>query len=142
MTHYNSRLVRLGRTAVFLICCMLAGLHVQAQTADFFVKVNGNDSNSGTSWNAAFATIQAALDAASPGDEIWVAASVYYPTRLPVVGSISNPTSPEDLTLFIDQDVRLFGGFEVGDINFNDRDLLNNRTIISGAVPGILDLGT
>lgn len=138
-TYYNSP-QRQWRLLAFLICCLFTGLSAQAQTADFFVKVDGNDANAGTSWNSAFATIQAAVDAATAGDEIWVAAGVYYPTELPVVGSVSNPTSIEDLTIFIDEDVRLFGGFEVGDLNFSDRDILNNRTILSGAIPRLRDL--
>ena len=50
--------------------------------ADWFVDAaNGSDSNVGTSWNAAFATIQAAIDAAGADDTILVADGVYAPIQ-------------------------------------------------------------
>jgi hypothetical protein len=43
----------------------------------------GNDSNSGLAWNTAFATLQKALDTATAGAQIWVAAGTYYPDEGP-----------------------------------------------------------
>lgn len=38
---------------------------------------DGNDTHHGKNWHNAFATIQAAVNAASPGDQIWVAPGAY-----------------------------------------------------------------
>ncbi len=43
-----------------------------------YVTPQGNDANSGLSWTEAKRTVSAAIDAASSGDEIWVAAGTYY----------------------------------------------------------------
>ena len=43
----------------------------------YFVKPSGSDAATGTSWNAAKQSLQAALAAAVIGDVIWVKAGVY-----------------------------------------------------------------
>lgn len=43
-----------------------------------YVTPNGDDANSGLIWAEAKRTVSAAIDAASSGDEIWVAAGTYY----------------------------------------------------------------
>ncbi len=44
------------------------------------VNDNAIGANDGSTWNNAFTSLQSALAAAVPGDEIWVAQGVYYPT--------------------------------------------------------------
>lgn len=43
-----------------------------------YVTPNGDDANSGLSWAEAKRTVRAAIDTASSGDEIWLAAGTYY----------------------------------------------------------------
>ena len=50
---------------------------VGAVAADWHVATNGSDAAAGTNWATAKATIQAAVDAASTGDVIWVTNGVY-----------------------------------------------------------------
>src|SRR5690606_12563520 len=62
-----------------------AGLAAETVEIIYVKAVGGSDDNDGQSWDTAFATLQKALDAAEPGDdvrvEIWLAAGTYYPTK-------------------------------------------------------------
>ncbi len=75
---------------VFSICYLKP---VQAEV--WYVKSNGLDSNTGSSWSAAFQTIQKAVDAAVELDEIWVMQGQYTPLS----------------TINIDKGVAIYGGF-------------------------------
>lgn len=81
--------------AVFLILCF----SLPACAAVVYVRTDGSDSNSGTSWELAKKTVQAGIDAAAAGDEVRVAGGTYV----------------ENITL--KEGVKLFGGFEgAGDV--------------------------
>lgn len=75
----------------------------------------GSDSNNGTSWADAVATVQKGVDVAySTGRyEVWVAAGTY---------------AKVSLRSF----VKLYGGFEPGDTSKSDRDWTANQTILEG----------
>ena len=66
--------------AVFSLLLMLAQNLTGA--TEYFVRVDGNDANSGLSWATAKASIQAAVDAATDGDTV----------------SVSNWTATRDLS--------------------------------------------
>jgi hypothetical protein len=78
----------MNRKAVWIlllaICCAILIGHgassVRAQTRYYVNQATGNDLNDGRTWATAFKTLQRALSVAQPGDEIWVARGVYYPT--------------------------------------------------------------
>ncbi len=118
------------------MAAILLLLFAQPTLADtWYVKGNATGTNNGTSWTNAFTALQTAIDAAQAGDEIWVAGGTYVPTL------VVNGASARNRTFYIDQDVRLFGGFAgtpgtEGD--FNSRDIASNPTILSGdiGVPG------
>lgn len=101
----------------------------------FVNQANGNDANDGKSWANAFATIQMALDAAVPQEsqeiEIWVAAGTYTPTSTYGLGS------DQELRHFrLKNNVALYGGFNGTETTVDERDWVNNETILSGDLNG------
>jgi len=82
------------------------------------VVTTGDDANDGSSWTAAKHTVQAALDAARPGDQVWVAADTY-------VGCITLKTY-----------VSLYGGFAGNETELTQRNWTANATILDGNQTG------
>ncbi len=81
--------------------------------------------NTGTSWADAFhgpLALQAALAVAQPGDEIWVAEGIYHPASL----------GTRTVSFQLASGVALFGGFTGTEDQLNQRDPINNPTILSG----------
>ena len=52
-------------------------VHIVKSPTYYYVATNGNDLAAGRNWTAAKATIQTAIDAAIPGDTVWVTKGVY-----------------------------------------------------------------
>ena len=89
----------------------------QTSGADFYVDgIAGSDAYSGTSWGAAKQTIQAAVAAASAGNEIWVRAATYL---------LSSEVT-------IDKQLFIYGGFTGTEDERDSRDAETNVTIIDG----------
>lgn len=82
--------------------------------------------NSGLSWPDAFVDLQTALAAASPGDQVWVAAGAY------------RPTGARTSTFTIPAGVEVYGAFPVGGGSgtFDARNFLDaaNSTVLSGDI--------
>ncbi|MCE5324310.1 DUF4962 domain-containing protein [bacterium] len=106
-----------SRNLVVLAICFLMIWALPAQAAVIRVKTDGNDNYDGSTWALAKATIQAAVTAASSGDQIWVAAGTY--------------DNEEDIDL--KSGIGLYGGFDENDTSFSDRDWETNETIIDGS---------
>jgi hypothetical protein len=81
--------------------------------------VDGNiiSSGSGTEWGQAFKTIQEAVNATTAVDEIWVKKGNY---------SLSSKIG------IIGKDVFLYGGFDGTEISRDQRDWIQNATIVDG----------
>ncbi|MHC4575512.1 MAG: S8 family serine peptidase, partial [Planctomycetota bacterium] len=86
--------------------------------------------DNGISWTHAYTDLQSALARAAKGcgSQIWVAAGTYKPTT---------DTQDSTATFQIPDGVALCGGFpNTGDPTWEDRDWVNNETILTGDVDG------
>src|SRR5947209_5116367 len=74
---------RLWQSLVF--AALLAAVTVPARAVVYFVSPAGSNSNNGRAWTRAKKTIQAAINSASQGDQIWVKKGTYleYPVLAP-----------------------------------------------------------
>ena len=97
--------------------------------ATWFVKPAGDDSNTGTSWGQAFLTIQKALQTAGAGDQIWVAAGIYYPDEGP--GQTDNNTGA---SFQLVSNVGLYGGFTGSETLLTQRNWMVNETVLDGDI--------
>ncbi|PEN08715.1 hypothetical protein CRI93_02855 [Longimonas halophila] len=93
----------------------------------------GDDANKGTSWSGAFATLQAALDAATANDQIWVAEGTYLPSE--PLDADEPRTATFEITGALDG-LQIYGGFDGTETTRSERDPAANETILSG------DIGT
>ncbi len=102
--------------ALLAICCLAD--RVQCDAKVIYVKPTGLDLNDGTTWTRAKKTVQAALNVAASGDEVWAAAGTY----------------TENITL--KNGVALYGGFAGTEGMLAQRDWRANRTILEGGLSG------
>jgi len=105
-----------------------------ADPITYYVDRNGgSDSNDGTSWGQAFATLQQALTLATNTDEIWIAEGTYYPDE---GGGATDDDRSASFTVTGAQDgLEIYGGFQSGD-TFADRSPASHPVVLSG------DIGT
>ena len=116
---------------IFILSLFFAS-HLMAAT--IYVNHAATGSNNGTSWANAFTSLQSALDAAVSGDEIWMAAGVYKPTK-DRFGN-ANPTDPREKTFAMKNNVILYGGFAGTETNITERNWTTNVTVLSGDLAG------
>ena len=88
-----------------------------------YTKAGG--ANNGTSWTDAYTELYSALDAASEGDQIWVAKGTYKP---------KHGSSSRDSSFVIPSGVKVYGGFAGNEANLADRNWETNVTILSGDI--------
>lgn len=95
--------------------------YIPAITSRYYVDSNNiNGKHDGLSWSTAYNKLEDALteDGLSPGDTIWVAKGVY---------------SPQPGNFYkLRNDVAVYGGFRNTDNSFNQRDWVNNKTVLKG----------
>ncbi len=103
-----------------LLSMLFLSLSVSAQVV--YVNTAATGSNDGTSWANAFTDLTAALDAASNGDAIWIAAGVYTPVA--------------DSSFVVTKELTLIGGFNGTETSADQADLVNNFTLLSGDIAG------
>jgi predicted outer membrane repeat protein len=94
-----------------------------AEPRTLYVDAAAEDSHDGLSWASAFTHPQDAVDAASSGDRIWVAAGSY---------ASREPASPEVPVVALKERLRIYGGFVPGDTSLSLRDPLQHPTILDG----------
>jgi len=125
----TSRTALRARTRLTLTACVVM-LGAAANAQDVFVDANASGPSDGMSWATAFKSLQAGLDASVLGDEIWVAAGTYRPTRLVVAGDARTAT------FRIPRGRILLGGFDGTETALSQRAGLFDQTFLDG------DIGT
>ena len=122
-------------TSLIMLMC-LCSLTITAQTRYHVNQTTGNDGNDGKTWSKAFVAIQMALENAKSGDEIWVTAGTYLPTKKIIdVDNEGKPVSDRYKSFVIPAGVKIYGGFPanaVDNTGLDKRDWDMNRTILSG----------
>ena len=98
-----------------------------ASAAIIYVSETASGANNGTSWANAYNDLQDGLANSNAGDEIWVAAGVYYPG-----------TTRSSSFVLLD-DVKLYGGFNGTETLLSDRgNYYDFPTTLSGDI-GVID---
>src|SRR6056297_1477051 len=82
-----------------------------------------NNTSDGT-WLGAYEKLEVALNDADYGDDIWVAAGIYYPTE----------SSNRNNTFIISDGISLYGGFKGGETSLSQRDYINNVVVLDGNI--------
>ena len=95
-----------------------------------YVKANASGSNNGSSWTNAYTSLQSALNAATSGYEIWVAAGTYKPSYDYGVGG-----GARFYHFRMINGVKIYGGF-VGTETATNQRSGSNETILSGDLSG------
>ena len=115
MTSIRCRIYRAALVVAmeFVVIVGLMGA-ASAQGATIYVSTAGNDAGDGLTWATAKLTVQAGLDTAAAGDQVWVAAGAYV----------------EAITL--KAEVALYGGFAGGETDLSQRNWTSNITILDG----------
>ncbi|HLO32553.1 MAG TPA: choice-of-anchor Q domain-containing protein [Anaerolineales bacterium] len=106
--------------------CEIGAYEYEYQPVAYYVKLDANGNNNGSSWADAFTDLQSALTVASSGDEIWVAAGTYKPTA----------SDDRTVSFALKSGVAVYGGFAGSEALRTERDPAVNLTILSG------DIGT
>jgi len=99
-----------------------------------YVNHSATGANDGTSWEDAFTDLSDALTTAVNGQEIWVAAGVYRPTRCPY----GSQCEDREKTFMMFRDTLMhfvvYGGFEGTETSRDQRDWVTNATVLSGDI--------
>jgi len=114
----------------FLSALAVAGLVSFAEATVWHVNQltsAGLGQQDGATWNTAFQDLQDALATANSGDEIWIAAGVYYPDE-----SGGGDSNDKGASFTLKTDVLLYGGFSGSEESLTERDTSLNVSILSG----------
>lgn len=115
------------RFSLFL-CLALFSLQIRSQSV-IFVDSSATGLGSGTSWADAYTDLQPALEAAQPGDSIWVARGTYHPGK--EENDVVSANS-QRFTFSMRNGVKLIGGFEGTETKVSQRNWRQNPCILSG----------
>src|SRR5437879_5791241 len=96
-----------------------------------YVNASATGGNTGADWADAFTSLQSALAAAQPGDQVWVAQGTYKPTS----------TTDRNISFALRDGVNVYGGFAGFETDLSQRNVQQNATTLSGDLgqPGNTD---
>jgi len=89
----------------------------------WYVNAAASGEGNGSSWTDAFTVVQEAVDYATEGDMVWVAAGTYFSAE---PGDSSVPV------IRMKPHVDIYGGFSIDDSSLDDRDPETDRTVLDG----------
>lgn len=107
--------------ATAILWVIFLAVAIRANVAIIYVKTDGNDGKSGLSWALAKAKVQAGLNTAVSGDEVWVKMGTY------------------NQRITLKAGVGLYGGFVGTETTRNGRNWVMNVTILDGGQGGSVD---
>ncbi len=120
------------------VLILFLGIAATSDAAIRYVKPVSSGTGDGSSWANASDDLQAMINTSVANDEIWVAAGTYNPIRpandITVVDSANRRNS-----FVVKPDVKMYGGFLGTESNLSQRNLKQNKTILSGDIgtPGV-----
>lgn len=104
-----------------------------------YVNQNATGANNGTSWADAYTNFSSVfMSQNNDGDTVWVAQGTHYP----LFDSSDDPTPADPRTIefpLVNMDMHIYGGFNGTETQLNQRDWINNPTILSGDIGFIGD---
>jgi Chlamydia polymorphic membrane protein (Chlamydia_PMP) repeat len=106
---------------------VLAPGRTAAQTGIIYVRAGAAAPGDGATWASAYPSLQTALQAASSGAELWVAAGRYMPAP---------PNGDRAATFQLKDGVAVYGGFAGTETARNERDWTANLVTLSGDLNG------
>ncbi len=114
-----------------LILCILFFKILPLHAIIYYVSTTGSNTAPYDNWTKAATNLQTvlALPALAAGDEIWVAKGTYTPSKDYLNG---NPADAKDVTFYVKDGVKLYGGFAGNESALTDRNLKANTTTLDG----------
>ena len=98
-----------------------------------YVNASAPNGGNGYTWATALNNLQAAIDMAKAGDEIWVAKGTYKPTSMSSLSTlVGNGNDPKGRSFMLKGGVAIYGGFAGTETLRDERDAESNETILSG----------
>ncbi|GAB2824842.1 hypothetical protein GCM10027043_27750 [Ferruginibacter profundus] len=114
----------------------MTALYTRGQTTWYVDVTRSNNTGAGTSWGTAKKDLQAAINAAAAGDQVWVKAGTYLPTMDPFANA--TPANNRNKTFTLKSGVSVYGGFAGTETQLSQRNWLSNVTTLSGDL-GVLN---
>ncbi len=120
---------------LLVICCITSSFFSHAVIR--YVKTAATGTGDGSSWANASSNLQLMINNSGIGDQVWVKAGTYRPTR-DINGSTS-PADPRSKTFLLKSGVLIYGGFDGTETMLSERDIASNLTTLTGDIGTIGD---
>jgi hypothetical protein len=108
----------------YIFICLIISSNLFSQNTLFVNQNVQGGLQNGSNWTNAFTDLQQALAVALDGDSVWVAKGVYYPTS----------STDRSISFVLKQGVKIYGGFIGTEGHWDERNFLENETILSGNI--------